>query len=311
MQANTRNFIIGSGISGLIWKYFNPEFQIISPDVGAGMYTRTFMVWMHKTAETQYLMDQLKIPTVPKRSYIGYFYNGWISDFQTPAINHGIIQRKMTQWNEEVKGTFVPTSQDLSLTNIGQTNYMNTLDVNLVDVVNRVSLDSNPENGFVTKITDKTITVKKDFKSDEEMVYEYDNLVSTMAAPLFWKAYGQEKEFKSIPITNIIVDKPPTEFDSLYEIVYYDKTFPFSRISHLQGKYSIEFTGIITREEFEKLYPKLRVLDYFVVKYGRIWECENTPPHSNITFSGRFAQWQHKVVTESVIKQALDYKNRK
>lgn len=307
MQSNNKKFIIGGGISGMVWKYYHPDFHVISPDIG-GMYARTNMVWLHDTAETRKLLTDLKIPIVPKRSYMGFYCNGWISDIQTEWLNDQILQRKMTPWNEKVEKKFKPDTRELSMSKIGGNNYMNTLNVDLPEIIRRISADSNVENAFVTKIDKDTITVK-DQKTGIEEVRPYDVVVSTMAAPLFWKSYGDENRytFKSMPITNVIVDVPPIEVDELYEMVYYTGDLPFSRISHIGNKYAIEFTGVITQNEFEKMYPNSKVLDYFVVKYGRIWENENTPPTDNIVFSGRFAQWKHKIVTEHIISQSINY----
>ena len=85
---------------------------------------------------------------------------------------------------------------------------------------------------------------------------------------------------------------------------------PWSRITRFGGKYAIEFTGVISKETFEKEYPELIVSDYFVVPLGRIFGGEeNYPPTENIIFSGRFSRWEYGLTSEHIIAQAINYKN--
>lgn len=306
MQGDNK-IIAGAGITGLVWNFYHPEFKIISPEVG-GNFTRTYLVWLHDNGYTRKLLEDLgfKHPEkFAKKSFIGYYVDGWISDYQTDWLAKKIIQRKMTEWNRGIDETLELKDRDLSNSTPSTGNWMNTLDVDLEEVIRRLSSKVNIEQGFITKIEPQFIHIKKDLKSDSVEIRPYSKLVTTMAAPMFWQAYGTPKDtFKSLPITNVIVNKRPPLFDDDYDMVYfYDK--PYSRISHLRGKWAIEYTGVIPKEEVTKDFPD--IVDYFVVKHGRIWENENESPQENIIFSGRFSQWKHKIVTESVISQAIEY----
>jgi len=312
---HSEKIIVGGGITGLVWKFYNPDFHIISPDIG-GFFAKSHLLWLHDTAETRKLLTDLgwKHPEqFAKRSYIGYMADGWIADYQTDWLNAKIIQRKMTPWNEDPDPKFTPKTKDLSLSTVGNYNYMNTLGVDLEEVIERLNKNANIENGFVTKITPTHIETKKNFKDETAITIPYDTLITSIAAPLFWKAYGNEElKFKSMPITNVIVDSCPPMFDNEYEMVYYACSYPFSRISHLQNSWSIEFTGEITKEQFEKLYPEMKIKDIFVIKHGRIWENDkHKSPQENIIFSGRFSQWEYGIVTESIIKQVIEHKETK
>ena len=304
MLAN--KYIIGGGITGLVWKFYHPEFTIISPDLG-GMFAKSYMVWLHDTAETRKLLVDLGMEVKPKKSYIGYYHRGWIQDYQTEDMNLLLIQKKMSKWNEPLNRDFVPKTRDLSLSNIGGTNYMRTLDTDLSVIIEKLNEGAGIVNGFVTKIGNDFLEYKTT-KDGDPIQVQCDRLVSTIAAPFFWKAYGQEKEFKFSPITNVIVRERPRTFDDRYEMVYYDDSVPYTRISHLGGKYALEFTGEISREEFQKLFPDLTVEDFFVVKQGRIYQGEpNLSPSEDIVFSGRFGRWEYGITTEHVVKHAIDH----
>jgi hypothetical protein len=185
---------------------------------------------------------------------------------------------------------------------------MNTLDVDLEEVVRRLSVNANIENGFVNTIGKTGIVIHKN-KGTETEYREYEKLVTTIPAPFFWKAYGDStKEFKCLPITNIITDAKPPMFDDKFEMVYYSEEFPFTRVSHLNGKYALEFTGVMTKEQFSEIFGEFPILDYFVVKQGRIFNRnDNRPPQDNIKFLGRFAEWNYQITTEHIIKKSIEY----
>lgn len=300
--------IIGGGISGLIWNFYNSEYRIITPEVG-GVYGKTHMVWLHDTAETRQFLQDLGFTQShwsTKRSYIGYYHNGWIRDFIDSQMNTLLIQKKMSEWNKPIDKTFQPDSSKLSMGDYESTNYMNTLDVDLIAVIEKLNERANIERGFVTKITPEHIEVKTSFDQEEGTIVPYSKLVSTIAAPFFWKGYGVEKEFGHMPITNVITTVRPEHFDDRYEMIYYDDSVPYSRASFIDGKYALEFSGVITEDEFKTLFPNLPIDEYFVVKQGRIFKKgENVPPQENIMFLGRFAEWEHGITTEHVVQKTL------
>lgn len=304
-------YILGGGISGLVFQFYNPEYTIITPEQVGGMFANSYVVWIHDTSETRKLLTDLGYESVDKlhkRSYMGYYHRGWISEELTPEVNLLLIQKKMSKWNEPVDRTFIPKSYDMSTRSAKTVNYMDVLDVNPSDIIRRLDEKHGKIiNGKVSKVTGDTIVY---FDGDKESEVKYDSIVSTIAAPFFWKAFGEERNFKAEPITNIITKVKPKWFNDKFEMVYYTDEVPFSRISHLQGMYAFEFTGEITKEQFEELYPEYPVEKVVPIKQGRIFQEENEPPNANITFAGRFGKWQFGITSEHVIKQAIDYKNK-
>ena len=304
-----KKYIIGNGISGLVWKYYHPEFQIVAPTPPGGLYAKSHLVWLHDCFETRKLLNDLKIPFKTKKSKIGYYRDKWVGDNVTTDMNLLMIQKKMTEWDKPIDTTFIPKTRDLSLSagDVMGTNYMNTIDADLEEVISKLNKNVDVIDGLVTQI-DETKFFVQTSKDGAGVHMEYDKLISTIAAPFFWKAWGTEKELKCLPITNILIKEKPVMFDDRYEMIYYDSSVPFSRISHIGDKYAIEFTGYITKEQFSDIFPRIDILEYFVVPQGRIFENEqNYPPTENIVFSGRFAQWKYGIVTENVISQALNY----
>lgn len=309
-----QRIVVGGGISGLIWNFFNPEYTIITPEVG-GSYGHTHQVWLQDTSYVRIFLEKLgytDFRRMAKKSYIGYYNKGWIYDYQSPELSKIFIQKKMSEWDKPIDTSFVPEVKSLTFTNPSGANYMNTLDIDLVKVVERLNEVCNIERGFVTKIDDRTIEIATSWESDIREVRVYNKLVSTIPAPIFWKAYGQPREFKYLPVTNIVITKKPKEFDDRYEMVYYDDSVPWSRASYVDGKWALEFTGIISEETFKTMYPDLPVYQYFVIQQGRIFRDPkgNVPPNDKMLFLGRFAQWEYGILTADVIKRTIDMQGK-
>lgn len=295
-------FIIGGGISGLVFQYYHPEYEIITPDIG-GLFASAYIAIIHDTSETRKFLKDLGFEDLEhraKKSYIGYYVDGWIRETLSSDLNKLMIQKKMTEWDKKIDRKFEPETLEMSTSKT--VNYFKTFDIDPAQVIGRLSqLKRKVRDGKVTNIDDETITYVD--RNDAVHILRYDSLVTTIAAPIFWKLYGKPKEFKSIPITNIITSVKPPVFHDKFDSVYYDGEYPFSRITHLTDKYAIEFTGVFPKELFAH-----EIDNYLVVPHGRIFKAsENIPPNEKITFLGRFAQWEYGVVLEHIIKKTLEY----
>lgn len=315
------NYIIGNSISAKIWGLYNPDYEIIGPvqqKTFVDPYARSSMIWLHDCVESRQLLLDLgweNPEKLIKKSKIGYFDDGVIRDKLTPQLKQTLVSKKMTPWDKPIEShRDKHDSARLSLTSSTEmTNFMNVLDVDHGEILKRLDQKVKVRHGFVGVITDNRLGITDTPPhQDSGYVYEkYNYLISTIPAPMFWRAWdnhhgGVPSKFESLPITFVNTKQKPKEFDGDYEMVYYDQTTPFTRISHLRDMYSIEFTGEINQERFEQICPDLKVEDIWTLPQGRV-RSQFTLPPKGITFSGRFSQWQHTVTTETVIRDAIRY----
>lgn len=311
----TGKYIIGGGISGLVFQYYHPEYKIITPDIG-GLFSSAYIAIIHDTPETRHFLTDLgyeNVDQLSRKSYIGYYHRGWIRETLSPELNLLIIQKKMTEWNRPLNLEFRPDSLDLSTTK--SVNYFKTINVDPKGVVERLSslLDRKDViQGKVILLDDEFITYQA--KDDSVHTLRYESLVSTVPAPVFWKLYHgssvgetETRHFPSTPITNILTDNRPSLFHDKFDSVYYDDSVPYSRITHLQDKYCYEFTGVITQQDFNRLVGNVGEVQLLSVQFGRISNVpENEPPNQKIMFLGRFAQWKYGLTLEHILKRTLE-----
>lgn len=322
-------FILGNGLSGKIWKMYNPDFEIIGPVQAPHQdpFARSQMIWLHDCSEVRAFLERLGFERPEqyiKKSMIGYYDKGVIRDHLTQSMKDRLVKKKMTLWHEKEKIEIKDSESARMSLSSGEkmTNFMNVIDIDHSEIMKRLDQVVGPvTHGFVGEIhSDKIGITNTPPNQDSQYVYQkYSQLVSTIPAKMFWRAWQQRRanvagyfpsQFESLPITFVNTKTCPKEFQGGYEMVYYDDSVDFTRISHLGDIYSLEFTGVITKSQFEEFYPELPVEDIWTLPTGRVVSQFTVPPKNTI-FSGRFATHNHAVSTEDVIRQAMKYANNK
>jgi len=314
LQNTKESIIVGGGITGLIWAFYHPRFKIFTPLVG-GQFSKKQLVLLHDTVETEKLMKDLGLTAKKRAVKLGFYYKGWVHDYQNEKINEIVIKKKMTEWDKPLSN-LKTTSSSMSTADIDDLQILNILDVDLNEVIKKLETTAKIVNAIVTEINPTSVITKLEPDSKDFQYVKYDKLVSTIAAPYFWKTWKgpanfNSLQFEALPTTNVEIKECPQYFDSDYDIIYYDDSVPFSRVSKMENSYVIEFTGEVPEQWCKEMTEKasLTMLNRNVVKFGRIFEnVKNSSPSKNIVFSGRFSQWKYGIVVEHVIKQALSTK---
>jgi hypothetical protein len=299
-------YVIGGGISGLIFSFYNPEYTIISPDIGGQLMHGVYnLAVVHHTPETEKLLIDLNLEVKPGIERIGYYYDGKVHDICPPDKNEMIIKKKMRDWNiSSSDDDFVIKDRTLSVPE----NYISILDTDFYIVIKRLSEKCNVINDYIIEITEDEII-------GQNGKYEYLDLVSTIPASVFWRIYKGHESVKKIPVlksspvTFVVTNIKPDWYNDEYGLIYISEGFYFSRITKRSiGEYTYEFTGIMPEDVFKSLY-NIPIKKYFINKFGRIHtSLENVPPQKNIKFLGRFSEWIHHSKIQNVIKSSLEHK---
>jgi hypothetical protein len=299
----SRNYILGGGISGLIFSFYNPDFTVISPDVG-GQITQGLhqMTWIHKTDETKKLLSDLEVKCSEDIIKIGYYCQGEVRSTCNYGLAGKIIKKKMSEWNF--------TSREFKVKDTTLSVPGNTIEIyrcNLNEVISKLSKCARVVNDYINFIGNRVI-------SGIDGIFEYDELVSTIPAPVFWNSYQTPihlHEFKSSPVTFIISYLCPAWYNDDYEMVYVANELYHTRVAkRSHSEYIYEYTGIMPGDVFTSLYGG-KVEKHYVNAYGRVHSRENNPPNNRIIFLGRFAQWKHGSKIQDVIKKAINYRKER
>jgi len=286
-----------------MYSFYNPEYTIISEDIGGKLKHSFFanIIYLHATIETEKFLKDVGIEYTKKTQLIKYYKNNKIT--QDIDINDkiNIIRKKL----DDIE--FNPIDLNLSTNDY----YIDIFEINYNILIEKLSKNIKIITEKVIRITDKNIIT-------ENSRYEYSHIVSSLPADVFNKLYYKPRqlEFKSKPVTFVLTDKCPHEcltetFDMLY-ILDLDKKYV--RISKKPGErnsniYLYEFTGRYTKEDIITYLPEgSNILEYYIDYRGIIYTNKNNFAPTNILFIGRFALWEHSLKQQDILKEAqFDY----
>ncbi len=286
-----KKFILGAGISGLIYKYYHPEFEIISPEVGGKILTPGMknIVYLHATADTEEFLKDVGLAINKKTQLIKYVRNNEIKNEITIVEKIMMIKKKLDDKEFDVKDTNLSTSDY----------YISIYEIDMLELVKKLTEKINIIKDTVIRITSTEIIT-------ETTRYEYDEIVSTIPANIFWSLYYEKNtlDFKSKDITFVLCDIPPKCLEnSKYHLCYFiDENQKYTRVSRRDNSYLYEFTGVFSIEDVKRFLPRNTIiLSYNVEKNGILYSNEKNIPPKNIQFLGRFSTWQHSYKINDVI----------
>ena len=291
-----KKFIAGAGISSLIFSYYNPGYTIIAPKEGVGgKLSQDFLkntIYLHQTKESEDFLNEVGIPYKKRTHTIKYCKGGEIRREIYIVDKIAMIKKKMRDDNFEVLDT------NLSVEDY----YITVLDVDYQLLIKKLLEKATILEETIIRITENQIVTDK-------TSHEYDELISTLPAPIFWTLFYQSKglEFKAIPVTFALCDEAPSILTGVpFDLIYFvDSKYKYTRINSYDNQYLYEFSGELSQDEVKKHLPKnANIIKYFVDPMGIIFtNTENIPP-KNVRFLGRFSVWNHSIKTNDVISES-------
>lgn len=300
MKSSSSKFILGGGISGLIFAYYNPEFKIISQDLGGRLNHQFFknIIYLHHTRESEKFLQDIGVAYEKKTQLIHYSIDNSIKTDIQVSDKITLIRKKL---NDD---DFNPKDLALSTHDF----YIPILQFSYSELIESLK-------GKVSFIEGKVIRITADEIITEDNRFSYSNIVSTLPANVFWKIYYKKEknlELKSKPVTFVLCNKEPEHVvNKKYDMIYFvDDKQKYVRISKKPGERDsvnilYEFTGVYSREEVLPYLPvDSTILEHYVDYSGIIYSNKNNIPPKNVLFVGRFAKWEHSEKQQDVIREA-------
>jgi len=288
-------YIVGAGISGLIFAHFNPEFKIITDKKGQ-MSQSGFsgFVFIHDHPETRYLLDSLGIDYEPQSVYINYIRQKRTKQF---------LSQSATQ--DEMKSIVSRKFQFPSSEKIFEEPYK--LAEAKKGVLHTLKFDVKTLYSILfSKYKDRIIFDKVRQITDDHIVcadrkYKYSLLISTIPASIFWKLYKGDfpkpvTPFLSAPQFFTVHDFKPDwlSVDLPDPSINYNLSRE-SRISKVVLNNGLYFC------EYFQSHPGCSRVE--VARINRVFD--NIPP-PNILFFGRYAEWNPDLRIETIVANAAD-----
>jgi hypothetical protein len=291
-------FILGGGISGLLYAYYNKDFTIISPDIGGKLNNKFFenIIYLHATESTEQFLKDINVEYKKKTQLIKYSKNDEIINNISIDDKIEFIRKKLNDY------TYDPKDLNLSTSDY----YISVFELNYGKLLEKLTADIKYIKDSVIKITDSEIIT-------ENTRYKYSHLTSTINAKQFWSIYNTKErvDLKSETITFLLCNVLPENLKNIkFDLCYFvDSENRITRISKRRrdqvDSYLYEFSGLISREDCVQYLPEnSEILEYYIDRDGLIFSNKNNIPPKNILFVGRFATWNHSDKQQDVIDTA-------
>lgn len=289
-------YILGGGLSGLVAAYYNPEYTVITPDFGGfidSKFGRAFVV-LHATDPMRELFDELGIKSFEKRVEIAYYDHGSGLWTELEAEQERHFAREYVE--EKLPDRMQP-GKDLELSAPGDSWQALFVDESIVDALK--SEVRNFKFGHIEEIRDGEMTLVP--TSSERKELEWDEIISTLPAPLFRKIADTDWSLDHHPTTYAEIPRhkiPERYFSQPWNILYtVDPGVEYHRVvrNMLSSRYFVECLGDVD------VYG---ATDQFTNDHGVIADEELDAPYPGITFLGRYAEWQHDVRIDHVVERA-------
>jgi hypothetical protein len=299
------NFVLGTSLTGLIVARIL-GWPAIGGDVG-GRSKAPFPLGpmiLEKTEDTEWLLDNLGIePGEPSTYIVGYYQDNKVLGKAPEGFKEAYYAK--------TRGDGTPT---ISVMTGGRDSLVgwDIKGLGLLDKLKKtVKALDNPAKSISPY--DKMIYL-------EGSIMKYDNLVSTIPMPKFLELTGDKRSIKDFESwgtnfvhTTLAVDNPNNAIIKFllagpYDYIYVaDPSYAFHRATRV-GPSEIVFEF---REDRSPVVPD----EVIQTEACFIPNCQILPYRGNTTFQrmsnidliGRYAEWDHKIKLEKVIRRAREY----
>lgn len=299
---NDCKYIIGGGIAGLIFCYYNRSFNIITPEVG-GQMNNNFQLgprYLHDIPESRTFLNDLNIKIEPITVKVGYKYDDLIinkhdADFRKKYFMKSRMEKDDKNFDET---TMNNNSEEFP-----------ALKVDFKEIIKKLN-DALKDNIINEKVQD--IDTHKKILYCENNSFNYDLLISTMPLPVFLMLSGNKEsaaELKSIGVTYVQLKEDFISMDD-YDFVYCPGNEIYHRLSKDVSGYIIaEIAGEISKDTLLKSFNE-DYINHIFIKNNQIVGGRLNKIINSIMFIGRYGAWDRSWKTEKVIKESISFNKK-
>jgi len=284
------NYILGGGISGLICSFYT-GWPIISKDIGGQMKFKVDWHlgprYLHVDKFSTKLLGDLKIKAKKKIIKIGHDFNG--AEGKTEAFREAYYLKTRKNGRSAIKSA-----------GSGGKSEFESYDVDIQEIITK--LFKACVDRVILHNASSVDTKAKEIILDNGKILKYDQIVSTIPAPIFKKINNLTMpDFKSLKKTFVLTDTLYDLKDKDY--VYIAGEEPYHRITkclEYPGKFILEFVG----NDADRY--KGSEIERCELTIGQIQDSGlSNVEIEGVTFLGRYAEWKHNILTNDIIRKAI------
>ena len=297
-------YILGTGIAGLIYAFYNKDYIAIGDSHGGQMASHFPLGtrFLHMNEYSEKFLKDLSLPIIPIKIKTGYqTRKGHYVDLM---LDRGYKEK----YYMKSRGLKTLEGYDDTAMSEGKNCFI-ALKVDFEEVIKRLCLvlDKRLIKDKVAEID----TQRKTIALASGTIFEYESFVNTMSLNIFAgllknAIFPGADNFKCFPITYIWL-KPQTKSD--FDYVYVAQSnIPHHRLTWDDNGVCAEWFGAHKPEECKKIY-KDKYVDSQILWNAQIIPFKEDLKLEAVKFIGRYGRWDRHYKTERVIEEAM--KNEK
>jgi hypothetical protein len=290
--------ILGSGISALIYAYFNKDYFIIGERIG-GQMNAPFELgprYLHKSSDKIIkFLDELEVEYKNDIIRVGYIDDS------------GFIESPDQKFREKyyMKSRGVKTLEgfDSSVMNSNKSEF-EILRVNFKDMILKLfmKLSDRIYEGKVNKIDLKNKTLEANSK-DKELFFKYENLVSTIPLNIFSKISELGLNLESYDMSYCFLKQCPIDLKSFDYVYDCRSSRDYHRITKVDNGFVLDFFG--SKNIFEPKSEFKVGENLVILKDSQIVPLKEEVKVNDIKFVGRYGKWDRHIKIENVIEESF------
>ncbi len=295
--------IIGGGIAGLLYAFYNTDCTVLTDKVGGG-FSAPFQLgpkYLHKTEKTERLLNDLNLAAPVKTIKVGFYYDGKINSVNTEENRKKYFEKTRGITAEPYKSSMSEGSSEFE-----------AYDLDLTELVGSLEKKIAGKGALVLRKVTQVDLIDKHVVVEKENKIYFNKLVVTCPKPVFCNLIGQfdeAKQFLSYPTTFVKYPELGIAGESLniskdfenYDYVYFSQpNFLWHRATRIPGGFCFEYKG----DESET--AKKEGYEYVVLKIGQLVQRDDTIMYPDfVKFFGRYAQWKHSIKTKELVDELI------
>ena len=287
--------ILGGGVAGLIFAYFNPSYTILTPEVGGQMASKFPLGprFIHSTEDAKKLFEELGLPIKEFTIKVGYHDD---KDF--------------CEQTESFRKRYFMKSRGLNHLNFYDKTVMNsnTKEFKALDVDLPKFVDLLYQKVKHKVIIDKAVGI--DPQTREVICqgnrFKYDHLVSTVPKNVFmWLIKQPDDGFRVQPITYVLLDEHFFNMEG-FDFVYCAGKTKFHRLAKCEAGIVADLVGEHSQEDCHRIFGEY-FCDFVTLPNAQLVSSGKEKSFDGVTFFGRYGTWSRKWKTEYCIEQAKKF----
>lgn len=302
-------YILGGGISGLIAAFYNPKYEILTKNLGGQMAVRNTGPRLLEVDNysKQFLHDLGYKKVEIKEAKIGYLYNDSLKNI-CDEKHRAMYYRKSRCLDESVE---VPSSSMSDGKNI-----IRYYDIDWNEIIEKLKylIKHRFKYGVLSSININTGLIHL---NQSDLPYstpiDFERIISTIPAPEFnLMSYSKSCiNFSSVHKYFIIIKFQEKKFiDSImgdFDYVYLpEDKFQENRYTRLEKGICLEYTSSCKPFFWDKGLEQYVIYNAQIQNKVTINEISNPAFNVEIKFLGRYAEWNHDIKVNDVIKKSIE-----